>query len=231
MEHRWYVTWLVISVTILFMCWLFSDRVLEISHERFPIKQVEVFGNLHFTHQYKVEDSINSLLNRGFFLVDIVKVKQNLLTLPWVSDVVVQRKWPDRLMITLVEHSPLAIWNDTAIITRKNTVIYPDQLPYGNKLPKFFSAQQAINCMLDTYLAVMLKVTPLGLSVANLKQMQDNGLRAELSNGIEIILGEDDFSIKLSRFGLAYKNVIKLVETKVAYVDLRYINGIAVGWR
>ena len=77
----------------------------------------------------------------------------------------------------------------------------------------------------------MLKVTPLGLSVANLKQMQDNGLRAELSNGIEIILGEDDFSIKLSRFGLAYKNVIKLVETKVAYVDLRYINGIAVGWR
>jgi cell division protein FtsQ len=225
------ITFIAISFISLLLYLPTSERALELSREYFPIKKVEIFRGSNFTDNQKIEDVVTLLLNKGFFLLDIVKIKQDLLVLPWVNKVFVQRKWPDSLKITLTEHSPIALWNNKGIVTQENKIIYPDQLPNVERLPKFFAQTQEVTGVLDTYLAIMSAVAPLGLSVESLQLMQDNGFMAELSNGIEIILGQDSFATKLSRFVLAYKNSIKMVEAKVAYVDLRYINGIAVGWK
>jgi cell division protein FtsQ len=75
----------------------------------FVIRQVNIEGA---THQPKLS-IYREVLEGGsdsMLLADLPAMRARLVALPWVRDASIQRRWPDRLEIRIVERKPAAVW-------------------------------------------------------------------------------------------------------------------------
>ncbi len=52
-----------------------------------------------------------------------------------------------------------------------------------------------------------------------------------LSNGVQVRLGAVDVENRASRFFVALDRVLEPLSDKIHYIDMRYTNGFAVGWK
>ena len=54
---------------------------------------------------------------------------------------------------------------------------------------------------------------------------------AILGNGVAVVLGRDDLAARVQRFLVVHEQALSRSTQKVAAVDARYHNGLAVRWR
>jgi cell division protein FtsQ len=73
------------------------------------VRQVELSGIRHQS-RLEVYDALLSGGSDALILVRPADVRARLLELPWVLDADVRRRWPDTLVVTIVERQPIAIW-------------------------------------------------------------------------------------------------------------------------
>lgn len=75
----------------------------------FEVKDVEVTG-MERVDQLKVYDIVLAEMDRSMPMVDIEKVRADLLQYGWIKDARVSRRLPDRLAVEIVERKPTAVW-------------------------------------------------------------------------------------------------------------------------
>jgi cell division protein FtsQ len=79
------------------------------SEAGFVVRQVEIDGARHqprlSIYREVLDGGSDSML-----LADLDAMRARLVTLPWVKDASIQRRWPDRLHIRIEERKPAAIW-------------------------------------------------------------------------------------------------------------------------
>jgi cell division protein FtsQ len=75
----------------------------------FEVKRVEVTG-MDRVNQLKVYEIVLSEKDRAMPLVDITKIRNDLLKYGWIKDVRVSRRLPDVLVVEIIERKPTAIW-------------------------------------------------------------------------------------------------------------------------
>lgn len=81
----------------------------------FSVRQVEIVGALH---QPRLS-IYRELLHGGsdsMLLVDLPAARERLQALPWVKEASIQRRWPDRLEVRLVERRPAALFQHQGAI-------------------------------------------------------------------------------------------------------------------
>lgn len=91
----------------------------------FEVKDVEVTG-MERVDQLKVYDIVLAEMDRSMPMVDIEKVRADLLQYGWIKDARVSRRLPDRLAVEIVERKPTAVWqrNGTySLIDAEGTVL------------------------------------------------------------------------------------------------------------
>jgi cell division protein FtsQ len=197
----------------------------------FPLRAIEIQGNLQFLSATEVEKAVSGHMKRGFFWMDINAVQKAIQALPWVSTAEVKRQWPDRITIKLKEQVPQAIWNEQAILSTEGCIFYPELKTLPDRLPHFNGPEYRAREMLQQYFSFLEILSPLALSIAELNIAPDGTWRIMLDNGIAIILGKAAINERLSRFVLVYPGNLQAQRHKITYLDLRYTNGLAVGWK
>lgn len=202
---------------------------LEPAH--FPIRNVKFTGTLQHLTQDELKEAILEDIRSGFFRLKISTLQQHLLSLPWAKKVEVTRVWPEGIRIQIEEHVPGAYWNDKAMLSQEGTLFSPT-----------FSAEKIINLPLlqgppgkhhlvwDQYLRMQTILTPLKLGIMEVVLAKRGAWHIRLSNGILVILGTNDILSRLRFFARAYEQYLYTRQPEVAYVDLRYTMGMAVGW-
>jgi cell division protein FtsQ len=75
----------------------------------FEVRDVEVTG-MERVDQVKVYDIVLAEMDRSMPMVDVEKVRGDLLQYGWIKDARVSRRLPDRLVVDIVERKPTAIW-------------------------------------------------------------------------------------------------------------------------
>jgi cell division protein FtsQ len=198
---------------------------------RFPITTVKIDGQVLRTSKQEIWNATVTLLKKGFFVTDVMAIKANLQNLPWVETAAVEKIWPDKLHITIKERLPIARWRGKGLVTTAGDIVYTDLLGDSNKLPVFWGSDLQVKNMLESYLTISDVLKRNEMSVSEIEIMPDQGLRAILNNGIMLFLGSEGLLERINRFTLAYRNKLQKISYKIDYVDLRYVNGIAVGWK
>src|SRR5271157_3270625 len=100
----------------------------------FALRQVVVDGALARTSRAHLETVIREELKGTFFTLNLAAARASLQRVPWVKSVALRRQWPDRLEVTVVEHEPLARWNDTGLVDTEGEVFSAD---FDGELPQF----------------------------------------------------------------------------------------------
>ena len=196
-----------------------------------PIQVVTFSNKLQHSDPALIKAAVTEHLKLGFFGLDMRRIRQDLIAVPWVANATVQRCWPDALKIKILERQPLAIWNDKGIVDTEGKLFFPSSLANLEDIPRFDGPEEYVNEMVDMYLLILSTLKPVGLAVKKLEIMSDQGWRAALDNGVTIVLGQTEIQERLARFVVARESVMAKGHDKDLTIDLRYTNGLSVTWR
>jgi cell division protein FtsQ len=103
----------------------------------FTVRRIEQKGinRLNPMQVYQVADD---QLDQAMPLVDLVGTRERLLRFGWVKDARVSRRYPDTLVVDIVERTPAAIWQHNqrlTLIDRDGVVLEPVKLEAMPDLP------------------------------------------------------------------------------------------------
>lgn len=200
------------------------------SGQLFPVRRVSVTG-IHSLDREALQRILTPLVHRGFFSLDPRGVRERLLALPWVAEAMVQRIWPDQVKITLREKVPLALWNDSYLISTAGDVFFSDTRVYADRLPHFVGPAGSQMRLLSCYRALLPHVKQLGTGIHVLELTPDLSWRVVLENRLRLHLGARDVLTHLRHFVKVYPGVVGSRVSDVEYVDLHYPDGFAVRWK
>ena len=220
---------------ICFICGLGLLSWLAIAQfkQKYPITKLQLSGQLDCIAPIETQSNIIDLLNNNLWNISVNEVKQQLYLDPWVQHVFVKKLWPDVLKIDIVQHNPIAKWNDKFFLTFSGKIL-PSPSYYGSKkdlmLPEFYGQNGQENLVVEKYLILLEKLAPLGLFILKVEVMSDQGIQITLNNNITLRLGTFDLLDRINRFIVVYKKKLQPIISDISYIDLRYTNGVAVGW-
>lgn len=196
----------------------------------FPVQTVKVYGLTHLTPN-SVQTVLAPMVTHGFFSVNVDAIKDRLMTLPWVSGVVVRRVWPNALAIAITEKKPVAAWNNESILSEGGELFTPDEDANPTPLVNFTGPEGGQVLMLNYFYQINRTLAPLHATILTLTLTPYMTWKLALDNGIALQIGHKDILTRLSQFVKVYPKIIGSRATDVDYVDLRYPNGMAVRWK
>lgn len=214
---------MLLVVVAVFAFWL---RASEASH-----LTLSVSGARGHVPRRAIAAAVAPYLNTGFFGVNLEGIQHAVEVLPWVAQAQVHRRWPGSVDITVHERHPMARWGDESLIAASGERFTPapDTLP--KNLPHLNGPQGSEQKLLDAYEHIrgLLKPTPYQLKALWINQR--GAWRAKLSPALVLRLGRNHVMQRVTRFAGPAVNALGSRLDQAAYVDLRYSNGFAVGWK
>lgn len=231
--------WLVfIKPLIVLLCALFIFSVysnwqtmLE-SWDKTPIRAYALTHKTQFTTNADIRETLSKEpALKGYFGQNIQEVRDKLLSLSWVKDVAVRKLYPDRLSITLIEHKPVAIWNNDYFVSDQGVVF---SLPNGRLekqgLPLLYGPDSEGKVVLDAWEKIRADLHSRKLELTSVAVDNRGSWTIQLANQVELRLGRGEWTSKIDRFVTIFPEISVPEGSRLAYMDLRYPYGAAVGF-
>ena len=207
--------------------------------KQYPTSKLQLSGKLEYLSVSQLENQILDLLATNLWLINVNTIKDRLYQDPWVQFVFVSKNWPDILQVEVVNHNPIAIWNEQSFLAASgkilpfsehiNSVGYHARLS-SLKLPKLYGVAGQEQWVIENYYMLLEKLATIGLYIAEITATNHQGIEVLLTNNVKLVLGSYDLPGRMNRFILGYKRKLRPIISDIAYIDLRYNNGIAVSW-
>ncbi len=195
--------------------------------ERWPIRWLEVEGQLERTTSAQVRAAVAAEARRGFFVVNVERARVAVEALPWVAFAAVSRQWPDALTISVIEHQPVARWNDHALVSRRGDVFDVAGTAGMQGLVQLRGPDGRQADVFATWQALAGRLRPNGVEAAVVTLDPRGAWTVTLESGWNLLLGREEIEQRLERF-LDVQARLSRVEG-IRRVDLRYPNGLAIG--
>lgn len=191
----------------------------------FPLRTVQVEGELRHVTREQVALIVKRHLAGNFFTVDLAQARDAFRKLPWVRNVKVRRRWPDRLEVVVEEHRALARWGDIALVNTHGELF---QAASDEELPVFYGPGDGVREVAAQYGRFSALLAPTGMRVVQLALSPRRAWQIGTDSGMVIELGRSETEQRLERFSTVYARTLSRLGVQVAYADLRYPNGFAV---
>ncbi len=202
--------------------------------KHFPVRVIEITEALKQIPEDTLMDCVSPHLVKGFFWLKVQSIQHDIANVAWVVSSSVKRVWPDKIQVSLQERMPQARFGEKGVMDTEGHVFYPEYSANAvvlNKLPLFTGPVEKSQDMLQQYYTVLESLGPLGLTVTELHLSDYGALEIMLDNGIALILGRTALGERLNRFVLAYELELKAQMDQIVYIDCRYTNGLAIGYK
>lgn len=222
----WIATLVLAGAVGLCVLWLRSGLI---GSEQWPIRWLDVEGELSRTSASQVRAAAVDPAGSGFFAVDLAAVRAAVESLPWVARAEVGRNWPDALHIRIVEHRPVARWNDTGLFSDHGEVFRVEGSEGMQGLARLHGPESRRDEVLETWLDMRRMLNAVGLDIAHLEVDERGAWRVRLENGVEVVLGREQVMPRLQRYVDVHRS-LQSDERRPGVVDMRYTNGLAVRW-
>lgn len=227
----------IISLKVLFFAALVGCIFccLNKFKQQYPVVKLKILGELGYIEVKEIESllDVDGLLLNNLWYLNLNIIKDRLMLNEWIDRLIIKKKWPNMLEISIISHKPIAIWNDNFFLTSSGKVLpsAKQKLKLDNvNLPKFYGKLGKEHLLLSTYFLLLQKTSSIGLIIKTLKFDPEQGIIVWLEQNIILKLGTFDLSERITRFIIAYKKKLHFSIKDICYIDLRYNNGLAVGW-
>jgi cell division protein FtsQ len=191
----------------------------------FPLRQVVVTGELAHIRAEELNTIAKRDLKGNFFTLDLAAARAGFERLPWARRVSVRREWPDRLLVALEEHVPLARWGNTALVDTYGEVF---AAAHDGALPVFAGPEGSAREIAIQYDYFRRSLGTIGRTPAQVRISPRRAWQIRLDDGLVLELGREKLEARLDRFVAVYERSIGALQRHIEYADLRYSNGFAV---
>ena len=206
----------------------------------FAVKSIRIVGDLAHNSVLTIRANATPRLAGNFFTMDLANGRRAFESVPWVRQALLQRVWPNQLLVRLEEHRPVALWADAAgsddeadklvnsfgEVFEANLGDVEDQALPTLRGPA--GASPHLLAMLGRLQPVLAK---LDAHIQTLELSGRGSWRVALDSGSQIELGRgSDAEVveRTQRFADTLPAVTRRYERPLAHADLRHNEGYAV---
>jgi cell division protein FtsQ len=191
----------------------------------FPLREVKVSGELQHVNREQLRLIVSRHLQGNFFTLDLEKARDAFQKLPWVRNVSVRRRWPDKLEVTIEEHRELARWGNIALVNTHGELFHAAS---DKELPVFYGPGDGVREVAENFAVYGELLKPTGMKIAQLALSPRRAWQIGTDTGMVIELGREKVIERLTKFVAVYGQTLGALGVQVRYADLRYPNGFAV---
>ncbi|MEX8520016.1 MAG: cell division protein FtsQ/DivIB [Leptothrix sp. (in: b-proteobacteria)] len=203
----------------------------------FSFSQISIEGEVQHTSDLSVRMHALPRLVGGYFTMDLKKTRAAFEAVPWVRRALVRRVWPNRLVVELEEHHPVAYWErdagDDLMVNQQGEVF---EVNLGDvdddNLPTLRGPQGSAPLVLDMLQRLTPVFRPLGASIDKLALSERGSWRLTLDGGTVLELGRGQPGEVLQRTqrfaGTVTQITSRFGHHQVEYADLRHNEGYAL---
>jgi cell division protein FtsQ len=196
-----------------------------------PMRVISMDGSFQRVSPGQIEKAVAPFAHAGFMSADLDAIQHAIEALPWVDHARVQRRWPGGLHVTVVEQIAAARWGESGLLNTRGELFLRSATHVPVELPRLSGPEGSESQVAQRYLAAQGRMLEAGLRIAALRLDERGAWEMDLDSGITVRLGRRDVDERIERFIRTASQVIAHRMNDVAYVDMRYSNGFAIGWR
>ncbi len=197
-----------------------------------PIESVSVAGRFQRVAPVDVERVVKQhVRGAGLLSVNLDDVRQAIHTLPWVDAVSVQRAWPRGLHVIVIEQVAAARWGESGLLNTRGELFSKQERHMPPELAELSGPEGKEGVVAQRYLAAQGRLVQAGLRLTAMRLDARGAWEFDLSNGVTVRLGRRQIDERFEKFINAALKLVTQRGDDISYVDMRYTNGFAIGWR
>ena len=196
--------------------------------QKLPVKDIIFGGEFIHLDVNEMKKQIKAQYPQSFIAIDVNEVHKEIEDWPWVYRASVRKQWPNNLSVYVVEQTAVVRWNDDGLLNPYGEVFFVKHPP--QHLPRLYGPSGSEKVALQGYQAMQSLLATQDLGVHSLFLSERFAWQLVLSNDVILYLGRHEFIDRVQRFIDLYP-LLNKKQRPMAYVDLRYDTGLAVGWR
>ncbi len=200
------------------------------SLQLFPVKQVRIEGEFNYLDKNLIKERIAAHSVGGFFDLDIISLRNELMSMQWVDDAFVRREWPETVIIRVVEKKPVAKWNTKGVLTAGGGLFFPASSLESLQLVQLKGPQQRHVFVLSEFNKMQSLLHQAGIKINTLSQNERRSWQMGIE-GMTVFLGRKNIYKKIESLAGVYATLIKPKVDEIKQIDFRYTNGFAVSWK
>ncbi len=197
-----------------------------------PILTVTVTGRFQHVTPPQIERTVaRAVHGAGLITVSLTDVRRAIEALPWVACAGVQRAWPHGLDVWVREQHAAAVWDGDGLLNARGVLFLSPVHAPAPGLARLSGPKGAQARLMRRFLAMQKRLAPSGLAITALSLDASGAWRFALSDRITVRLGRSRVEDRFDRFMSAALGIVERRAAAISYVDMRYTNGFAIGWR
>jgi cell division protein FtsQ len=197
-----------------------------------PIEKIVVQGSFQRVSAADIEKAARKrVAGVGLVSIQLAAVRASLLQLPWVDEISVARQWPNGLNVQVREQTAMARWNVRQLVNARGQLFdsEPRFIPTG--LPQLAGPIGSEADVVARYTATQGRMVEVGMRLVSMTVDARGAWQFALDNGVTVRLGRQQIDARFERFNSIALQLVAARAAEIAFVDMRYTNGFAVGWR
>jgi len=195
------------------------------------ISTVRIEGSFDRVSSAQVESAIMPFRHRGFLSIDLREVQEAVADLPWVERASVRRSWPATLVVKVTEERAAARWRETGLLNVYGKLFVDHASHIPAELPRLSGPPGSELEVAERFFVLDTQVQQRGLTAVSLIVDDRGAWELGLSNGMIVRFGAVEVDARVARFFDALDGVLAPISDQVEYIDMRYTNGFAIGWK
>lgn len=196
-----------------------------------PINEVQIDGEFLYLSYDELRASVDQALATHFLDIDLNVLKETLEQNPWIDSVSVARKWPGKLVIKVVEQQPIARWGADGFLNMRGDIIRTEHLVNLGSLPLLSGNDLYATEVMQEYLRMGKLLAQAELMLESVELDETRSWTLVVGEGVVVKLGRDSVWEKLQYLASATRTTLAQNFGNISSVDMRYSNGMAVGWK
>ncbi len=213
--------WMFVGLTFAYLITTKTSVNISFYKNILPIENVNIRTELTNEKVAKVKAIFEGVDNKNYFGIDIEKIQNDILKMPWVDKVIVSKVWPKSLNINIVEAKPIAQWKNKYVSIRGK--IFDTDNDVKN-LPVFIGEEKMIKNLISHYVNLQHEYMKYDLSIDEVKIDTRGSLEILLNDSNRVLLGSVNINNK-NALALQVVKEKKMVGTRI---DMRYENGFSL---
>jgi cell division protein FtsQ len=234
-ERRWklpHINWRALGMTLATLAVIAGVAFATVWAFDQPIETVAVQGRFQRVAPVDVERVVKACLHgAGLLSVDLAAVRRAIHTLPWVDAVSVQRAWPRGLTVLVIEQRAAARWGERGLVNTRGELFASDERHIPPELAQLSGPEGKEALVAQRYLAAEGRLVQAGLRLTAMRLDARGAWELDLANGVTVRLGRRQVDERFEKFMSTALKLVTQRGEEIAYVDMRYTNGFAIGWR
>lgn len=195
-----------------------------------PIERITLEGEFQQVSPAALDATLRPYVAVGGFLsADLAGMRVALEQMSWIDQVTIRRQWPDGIRVRVVEQVPAARWGKDGLLNARGELFihgveWPSEVlprlsgPEGSQLRVAARLQQLHELL-----------SPRGLEIVAVNLDARGSWQVRLASGLEVRFGRSSVEKRIARFVSALDLILAEDLTQMAYIDMRYSHGFAVG--